>query len=79
MANLSRPDHKLNPSNRVIGLWKDPSSGKAIELELPSGCLGLALSINREYRQEFYADGRTDGGLTGYVRLGGCFPLTLTP
>lgn len=74
MARLSRPPGK--PESRVVGLWKDPS-GPAVEIDLPTDASGAVLSLTRELREEHTADGRGDGGSSGYVRLNGFHPITL--
>jgi hypothetical protein len=74
MAQLCRPPGKAG--SRVVALWKD-AGNPPIELELPPRASGLVLSLTREYAEEFTADGRSDGGATGYVRLNGVHPVFL--
>jgi len=69
MAMLSRPYGK--PVSRVIGLWKDALSGRTVEISLGLGAAGVVLSLTRTYRKEWTADGRDDGGATGYLCLNG--------
>ena len=68
MAELSRPGG-VDPK-RVIAMWKDAKSG-AIELSLPREAKALLLSIAVEWCEEWSADGRSDGGATGYPFLAG--------
>lgn len=48
------------PPSRVIGLWKDVKMGFR-ELELGDHAQGLLLKLRAETREEFTADGRSDG------------------
>ena len=70
MAELSRPP-SINTSSRAVALWKDAKTGEAISIELPQNKEGVVLSLSRVYVKEFTADGRDDGGMTGYPRLTG--------
>jgi hypothetical protein len=70
MAELSRPP-SINNSSRAIALWKDAKTGEAISIELPQNKEGVVLSLSRVLVKEFTADGRDDGGMTGYPRLTG--------
>jgi hypothetical protein len=72
MARLSRPPGK--PESRVVALWKDPA-GPAVEIDVPKGATGAVLCLTREYREEHSADGRGDGGFSGYIRLHGVHPV----
>jgi hypothetical protein len=75
MVDLSRPPSGAKQS-RAIGLWKDARSGYA-ELELPKDAQGLLLNLCLENREEFTADGRSDGRTTCYPRLGGIHHVRL--
>jgi hypothetical protein len=75
MTNLSRPPGR--PVSRVVAMWKDPTT-PAREIELPAGASGLVLSVTRDYREEWTADGRPDDGAAAYLRLGGVHPITLS-
>jgi len=76
MSSLSRP-RAGESRERVIALWKDPRTGSARELELPQGAAALLLNITVEYAEEWTADGRGDGGVSGYPILAGCHPIRL--
>lgn len=56
---------------RSIGLWKDALSGKPTEIPLAPDAKGVVLSLNREWAEEWSADGRSDAERTGYLRLRG--------
>ena len=73
MVLLSKPFNK--PASRVVGLWKDYTSRGAIEIELPPQKNGVVLSLTRQVREEFTADGRGDGGSTAYLILTGMHPI----
>jgi hypothetical protein len=75
MTALCRPPGKA--ASRSIGLWKDSKSAGPIELELPIGSGGLVLCLAIETHEEWVADGRTDGGSTGYPTLAGVHPVPL--
>ena len=74
MARLSRPPKGAGES-RVVALWKDGRTSEMTEIELPSGCDGLVLTLTREFTEELCADGRGDGGSAGFPSLTGIFPL----
>ena len=73
MVLLSKPFEK--PASRVVGLWKDYSSPAAVEIELPPGKSGVVLSLTRQLREEFSADGRSDDKATAYLTLTGMHPI----
>ena len=73
MVLLSKPFEKS--ASRVVGLWKDYSSPKAVEIDLPSGKSGVVLSLTRQLREEFSADGRSDDNATAYLTLTGMHPI----
>lgn len=73
MVDLTRPPRSAKPS-RSVGLWKDARSD-FVELELPQGAAGLLLNLCTEMVEEWTADGRSDGGVTGHPRLGGMHPV----
>lgn len=75
MVDLTRAPRSATPS-RSVGLWKDARSD-FVELELPRGADGLLLNLCTEVVEEWTADGRSDGGVTGYPRLGGVHPIRL--
>jgi hypothetical protein len=70
MINLSnqyfREEGDIKP---VIGLWKD-ARGPARQIELSKDCDAVVLSLNREYCQEWSADGRGDDATTAYLTFG---------
>lgn len=70
MAELCRPPN-INTTSRAIALWKDAKTGEAISIELPPKMEGVVLSLSRQYVKEWSADGRNDGGSTGYPTLSG--------
>jgi hypothetical protein len=70
MAELSRPPSAATGS-RAIALWKDAKTGQAITIDLPRDKQGAVLSLSRVFVKEYAADGRDDGGATGYPTLTG--------
>jgi len=70
MTELCRPPN-VSGTSRAIALWKDAKSGEAISIELPPGKEGVVLSLSRQFVNEWSADGRSDGGATGYPTLSG--------
>ncbi len=61
-----------NPrGSRSIALWKDALSGEAREICLDAGSIGVVLCLGRQLEKEWSADGRDDGGSTGYLTLTG--------
>jgi hypothetical protein len=70
MAELSRPPSMQNRS-RAVALWKDAKTGEAVSIRLPRNADGIVLSLSRESGTELAADGRDDGGTTGYPTLSG--------
>lgn len=69
MVKLSRP--RGMPPSDVVALWKDARSGAPTEISLPPGNEGIVISLTREWREEFSADGRRDDGTTAYLTLSG--------
>jgi len=69
MVLLSKPFDK--PASRIVGLWKDYKSPRAVEIELPPGKTGVVLSLTRQIEEEFSADGRSDDKATAYLMLTG--------
>ncbi len=65
-------DHKNG--SRVIALWKDKLYGSR-EIALPEASSGCVLSLARETREEFTADGRGDDKATEVPVFSGIFPL----
>ena len=70
MAELSRPPN-VQATSRAVALWKDAKSGEAVSIELPPSMEGVILSLSRKLVMEYAADGRDDGGTTGYPTLSG--------
>lgn len=65
MSVLSKPvDSRHEPPKRVIGLWRDSVTG-AKQLELEENSVGLLLLLENNQCEEWTADGRSDGGVTG--------------
>jgi hypothetical protein len=75
MAEISRPPAAATPS-RAIALWKDAKTGEAVSIELPRDKQAAVLSLSRVFVKEFAADGRDDGGMTGYPTLTGVHYLS---
>ena len=70
MASLSQPEPgKLNKS-RTIALWRDAKSA-AREIEISPNADAILLNLFVEYHEEWTADGRPDGGMSGYPILAG--------
>ena len=61
MSKLSRPFDAALSRSRVVALWKDARSSAATEIELPDRCDAVVLSLSTEHREEWTADGRSDG------------------
>lgn len=74
MTQLCRPEGK--PASRVIGLWKDASSGVR-EILLPEGHEALVLVLKREQTHEWTADGREDKGSADQVLWAGVHAVRL--
>ncbi|MCZ7681144.1 MAG: hypothetical protein M5U28_21105 [Sandaracinaceae bacterium] len=53
----------------TIALWRDAIDGVR-PIELPPGSCAALLQLWCDVREEFTADGRSDGGVSGVVRLG---------
>jgi hypothetical protein len=77
MAELSRPPAG-SAISRAIALWKDAKTGEAVSIELPPGKHAAVLSLSRVFVKEYAADGRDDGGMTGYPTLTGIHYLSST-
>lgn len=75
MATMSRPPGKA--VSRVVGLWKDAVRPDPVEIVLPEGADAIVLTLSAENHEEFTADGRSDGGTTGYPILAGIHPVFL--
>lgn len=69
MAKLSRVAGK--PVSTAVALWKDGLSKRTQELSLDSGSEGLVLTLSARSREEWTADGRSDGRRTWYLSLAG--------
>lgn len=70
MTELSRPP-SVSSTSRAIALWKDAKTGEAASIELPRDKEAAVLSLSRVFVKEYAADGRDDGGMTGYPTLTG--------
>jgi hypothetical protein len=70
MVALCKPPPGAAPS-RTVGMWKDAQSGEVTHIDLPPTKRGIVLSITADWATEFSADGRSDGGSTGYPILSG--------
>ena len=70
MSELSRP-FGVEPRSRVVALWKDAQRGIPVEIELPKDKFAAVLNLTVENAEEYTADGRSDGGATGYPVLSG--------
>jgi len=70
MSQLSRPP-STTAASRAIALWKDAKTGEAVSIDLPHDKQGAVLSLSRVFVKEYTADGRDDGGATGYPTLTG--------
>lgn len=76
MATMSRPPGKA--VSRVVGLWKDAVRPDPVEIALPEDADAIVLTLSAENHEEFTADGRSDGGTTGYPILAGIHPVFLS-
>lgn len=72
MATLSHPAHNQPPS-RVVALWKQ-ADGDCKEILLPDGSEALVLSLAKERRDQWTADGRKDN--SSFVSLAGVHPVS---
>lgn len=70
MSQLSRPP-SIQGRSRAMALWKDAKTGEAVTINLPANEDGVILSLSRERETEWAADGRDDGGSSGYPTLSG--------
>ena len=64
--------------SEAAGPWKDPKTGGPHEIVLPDGAEAVVLTLSAEFAEEWTADGRSDGGATGYPVLAGIHPIGLT-
>jgi hypothetical protein len=62
------------PASRVVALWKDKIYGSR-EISLEKDKVGCVLSLSCEAREEFTADGRSDGGWTQVPVFSGVFQV----
>ena len=62
------------PPSRVVALWKDKLYGSR-EISLEKDKIGCVLSLSCETREEFTADGRSDGGWTQVPIFSGVFQV----
>jgi hypothetical protein len=69
MSELSRPAQGASRS-RIIALWKD-RTGTSNEIELPSGCGGIVVTLSFQSEEEWSADGRRDHGTAVFPTLSG--------
>ena len=76
MCELSRPP-SVTSASRAIALWKDAKTGEAVSIDLPRDKEAAVLSLSRIFVKEYAADGRDDGGMTGYPTLTGVHYLGL--
>jgi hypothetical protein len=74
MSERSRQASTGENGSRVIALWKDKLYGTR-EIELAMGSCGCVLSLARERREEFTADGRSDGTSTEVPVFAGVFQV----
>lgn len=77
MSQLSRPPYSGGEKSRIIELWKDAVTGAPIAIELPNKAEAVVLSLVAEHREEWTADGRSDGAASGYPVFGGAHPVYL--
>jgi len=74
MSLLSRPPDFPEPS-RVIALWKDALGGRPVEISMPPEAEAMVLTLTVKYKEEWTADGRSDGGVSGYPVLSDTKPV----
>jgi hypothetical protein len=74
MSQRSRPAGGGKAGSRVVALWKDKLYGTR-EIVLPQDCNACVLSLTRERREEYTADGRSDGKATEVPVYSGVFPI----
>lgn len=73
MIRLSNTSSGLGNS-AAVALWRDPLTGIR-EITMPDDAKGLVLTLANRYVEQWTADGRSDGGLTGTVTLAGVHPI----
>ena len=61
--------------SRAVLMYRDPDSVKPFPKELPSNNRALLLRFRIDTREEWSADGRSDGGATGHLTLQECWPV----
>lgn len=67
-----------NRGPRSIGLWKDAKSSMPHNIVLDPDAEGVVLCLSRKMEREWTADGRHDGGKTGYLQLAGIHQISVT-
>ena len=70
MSTLSRPQDPSKDRSNTVVLWRDARSGTH-EIACPTGNDGIVLNVTAEYHEEWTADGRGDGKISGYPVLSG--------
>ena len=76
MCSQSRPPGYS--VRRTVALWKDASSGKAIEIDVEPDADGILLNLVRTKDEEWTADGRSDHGAAGYPILAGIHQVKIS-
>jgi hypothetical protein len=74
MARMSRSESGASGS-RVVAMWKDDKDGRQVPIELPQGADAIVLSLARETKEEWTADGRSGPGRAFYPTLVGINPV----
>lgn len=74
MSRLSKGTPGTQDRSGTVAMWRDPFTGVR-ELELPSDASALVLNLTVKYEREWTADGRDDGGWSGYPILAGLHPI----
>jgi hypothetical protein len=74
MSGLSQPSAGSVNRSRTVVLWRDAKTGVQ-EIDLPQNASAILLNLSVQYDEEWTADGRGDGGVSGYPILAGHHPI----
>ena len=69
-----RLDRPGEPPSRTIAMWKDKLYGLQ-EIALTEGSIGCVLSLSCQNKEEFTADGRSDGNMTQVPVFSGIYQV----
>ncbi len=69
-----RLDRPAEPPSRTIAMWKDKLYGVQ-EITLAEKSIGCVLSLSCQNKEEFTADGRSDGSMTQVPVFSGIYQV----